>query len=290
MPLAHIDIQLLVQALVNGLTLGCFIAMMSIGLIIVFGVLNIVNFAHGEFFMFGAFVVFFGRKIGIPFWLLLPASFILVGCLGAGVSHLVFNRFRGKLLSGAVAAIALSSIMQNGAWQVVGGEHIAVTQPLTGVVDISGVRVGTYRIFIIAATLIILALLYVFFTFTWHGRAVRALEQNSYSAELLGVRVAPTAALGFAVGVGLAGLAGAIMVPLQELSPGMGFLPLLWGFVVVILGGSGRYLGALLGALAIGIQQSFTITYWRGDMTILISFVFVILVVLMRRATRPGAY
>ena len=285
----RVDFQLLAQALVNGLTLTSFIVLMTLGLMIIFGVLQIINFAHGQFFMLGAFTVFFGVDNGLSLWLMLPLAFVGVGLLGAGLSHGIFRRFQGNLLGGAIAAVALSSLLQNSAFQVFTAEPRAVFRPIDHVFRVGGIALEGYRVFVVSVTIVILVALFLFLHRTWQGRAIRAVQQNPYAAQLQGVNMNLTSALGFAVGAGLAGLAGAVMVPLVELSPGMGFTPLLWGFVVVILGGMGRVGGVLLAGLIIGMQQSFTATYWRPELTILMSFALVVVVLLLRRSARPGA-
>lgn len=278
-----------IQVMVNGVVLGSFIALMALGLVLIFGTLRVINFAHGEFFMLGAFTVYYATLWGAPFWVALPMAFAVAGIVGAAVGRGILERFRGSILAGAVAAIALSSLMQNAGWATVGGEHRVVALPIRSVVHIGDTTIEGYRLVVIGLTAAALGVLYLFLTQTWSGRAIRALEENPYAAELMGVRRTLTVLIGFGLGTGLAGFSGAVMAPLVEISPSMGFLPLLWGFVVVILGGTGRYVGAAIAALVVGIQESLTIAYWRSDMVVLMSFALVTVAILLRRGVRPGA-
>lgn len=272
-----------VQVLINGVVLGSTFALMAVGLTLIFGILRVINFTHGVLFMLGAYATWFlETHVGIPYLICVPLAALAIGAFGIGLELLVLRRFRGMLVEGAVVAIALATVIQNAAVLVLPSTPQTLTTPFDGTITSHGVVLSSQRAFIVVAAFALLAALALCISRTRIGRAVRALEQNVYAARLQGIEPGQVAPLVFGVGAMLAGLAGALIAPLQALLPGAGDQPLLASFVVVVLGGMGSVAGTLVAALTIGVVQSATTTYWTAPAAVATSFVLAIIVLVVR--------
>ncbi|HEY2715249.1 MAG TPA: branched-chain amino acid ABC transporter permease [Solirubrobacterales bacterium] len=273
----------LVQVLINGVVLGSTFALMAVGLTLIFGILRVINFTHGVLFMLGAYATWFlETRAGIPYLVSVPLAALAVGAFGVALELLVLRRFRGMLVEGAVVALALAVVIQNAAVLVLPSTPQTLTTPFDSTISSHGVVLSSQRAFIVVAAFALLTALALFISRTRLGRAVRALEQNVYAARLQGVDPDRVAPLVFGIGATLAGLAGALIAPLQALLPGAGDQPLLASFVVVVLGGMGSVGGTLVAALTIGIVQSGTTTYWTAPAAVATSFVLAIVVLVVR--------
>lgn len=229
---------LIVQSLVNGLVLGALYFMMAIGFTMVFGIMRIVNFAHGEFYMLGGFAIFFlYGQYGLPYLPALLISAVLVGLVGVLVERVVFRPFRGDELSSMIAALGLAIVIQNSAALVFGAMPQAVPEFISGNLQISAISVSYSRVATVVMAFTVLAVLWLFIRFSKTGRAMRAVVQDSEIAAVQGMRPQRIYPIAFGIGVGLAALAGGIMGPILTVEPFMGAIPLLKAFVVVILGG-----------------------------------------------------
>lgn len=252
------------QVLFNGVSYGASLALVAVGLTLLFGVLRIVNFAHGVLFMLGAYATYYlTASAGAGYFLGVLGAAILVGLGAALLALVVFRRFHGLLLEGAIAAFMLAIILKGGALQIFGGSPRQVDSPISGAVfDIAGVRLGAQDMFIIIVAAVLMVALQVFISRTQYGRALRAIQQDSDTARLQGIDVDRVTVVSFAISGALAGVAGALIAPEQALLPTMGQGPLLLAFVVIIVGGMGSVNGALLAAIGIGVLQSAVSTYW----------------------------
>jgi branched-chain amino acid transport system permease protein len=272
-----------VQVLINGVVLGSTFALMAVGLTLIFGILRVINFTHGVLFMLGAYATWFMEThAGIPYLICVPLAALAIGVFGIGLEFLVLRRFRGMLVEGAVVAIAMATVIQNAAVLVLPSTPQTLTTPFDGTIASHGVVLSTQRAFIVVAAFALLAGLALVISRTRFGRAIRALEQNVYAARLQGIEPDRVAPVVFGIGAMLAGLAGALIAPLQALMPGAGDQPLLASFVVVVLGGMGSVGGTLVAALTIGIVQSGTTTYWTAPAAVATSFALAIIVLVIR--------
>jgi len=271
-----------VQVLVNGVVLGAFFSLMAVGLTLIFGVLRVINFTHGVMFMLGAYGTWYGTELGIPYLVAVLLSALAVAALGAAIELLVLRRFRGLLIEGAVVAIALAVLIQNLTNEIIPLSPKSVGSPFPGTADVGGVVLAWHRVFLFGMACVLIAGLAIFVRRTRTGRAMRALQQNPYAAELQGIRSDVVAPAVFAIGAGLAALAGGLIAPVQQLLPGIGDAPLLASFVVVVLGGLGSIGGTLFAAMLIGLTQSATTTYWTGPAAVALSFLLAIAVLVVR--------
>jgi branched-chain amino acid transport system permease protein len=268
----------------NGVSFGASLALVAVGLTLVFGILRIVNFAHGVMFMLGAYVTYYmTTSLGLGYFVAVVGAGIALGLFGILLDLVIFRRFRGLLLEGAIAAIALALLIESLALVVFGGVAKHVESPFANsVVDIGGVRLVGQRLFVIGAAAVLIFALAWFVGATRHGRALRAVQQDPEVARLQGIDVDRMTVLAFAIGGALAGLAGALIAPDQLLFPSMGETPLLLAFVVIIVGGMGSVGGALVAALAVGILQSAVSTYWIPQAASWTSFALALAILTVR--------
>jgi branched-chain amino acid transport system permease protein len=271
------------QVLVNGISYAASLALVAIGLTIVFGVLRVVNFAHGALFMLGAYATYYiTASFEWNYFLAIIGAAIVVGLISVFVAAALFSRYRDLLLEGAVMSIALALLITNLGWLQFSAVPRTVKSPIDDVIDIGGVRVLVQRLFIILLTAALLVGLQFFVKRSRMGRAMRAVQQDPHAARLQGIKVDQVVVLTFAIGGVLAGIAGALVAPTQTLQPSMGEQPLLLAFVVIILGGMGSIPGAVLASLVLGLTQSTTSTYWTPQAATWLSFSLVIAVLAIR--------
>lgn len=271
------------QLIINGLVLSLTIALMSAGMTLIFGILRVVNFAHGEFYMFGAVIAFFAmNRAGMGYVEASIMAIATVGLLGWVANRLVFRRFHGKLIEGCIAAIALSIGFQQVGWIIFGPHQQILTSPLTGSVEIFGAIVTMDRLLIIGVALVVIIGLAWFINSTKMGKAMRAVQQDSEAALTLGISVNRVAGLTFGIATALAALAGTLVGTVYTVYPTMGMLPLTFAFIVIIVGGMGSVMGAFIAAFIIGFQHSLTSTFWGPQFALGLSLGLAILMLIFR--------
>ena len=274
-----------VQHIVNGLIVGGGYALMGIGLTLIFGIMRVVNFAHGEFFMMGAFFLFTLFSLwGVNFFLASLLSIIGVGLMGAVVERLILRRLRlAPIEIPMLATVALSVIFQNAAillWDPSPKtiKHVFSPVPLT----LGPINVVSIRLFagLVAVALIVGSHLLI--QRTRIGRAMRATFQDTDMARLTGVDVDRVYMFTFAFGAALAGASGALLGAVFWVYPAMGDLAALKSFAVVIMGGLGNFLGAIVGGLLLGVSESLGAGYISSGYKDAIGFILIILLLLWR--------
>ena len=277
------------QALTNGLIIGLLYLLMAIGFTLVFGVMRVVNFAHGEFYMLGAFSAYvFVTKLQLPFLAAVLATFVLTLIIGWLIEVLVMKGFRGDELNGMIATIGLAMILQNGALMIFGPDPQSMPPVAEGVVSLGPVMLPMSRLYVVAFSIVVLVVLYVFLMHSKGGRALRAVVQDIEIANAQGIRSQFMYPLGFGIGVALAAIAGALMAPVFSVSPSIGSTPLLKAFIVVILGGLGSIPGAALAALLLGVFESVANTFMSSSFSDMLLFGFVMLMLIFRPAGLLG--
>ncbi|HVY88882.1 MAG TPA: branched-chain amino acid ABC transporter permease [Hyphomonadaceae bacterium] len=274
---------ILAQTVVNGLMVGMIYVLMAIGFTMVFGIMRIVNFAHGDFYMVGAFLfaIFYGSN-GAPFILSLILAVLGTAALGLFIERVVFSRFRGNELNGMIASLGIALMMENGALFIWGPSPRSVPPVASGVLSVAGVVFPWSRLVVIIGALIAVGLLYLLITRTQIGRAMRAVAQDSEIALVQGIRVEVIFPVAFVLGISLAALAGALMAPVLSVSPFIGLAPTLKAFIIVVIGGLGSVPGAVAGGLLIGLIESFAGTFVSASIAEILQFLVVIAVVLLR--------
>lgn len=271
------------QLVLNSLMMGAMIALMAIGFTLIFGILRIVNFWHGEAYMFGAAIVYFlSVSLGINYFAALIAAIVAVGLLGWASDRLIFRRFHGNLVGALIAGIALSLGFQNSMWFALGPRPVGIPPVITGTVTIFGASVSAERLLVVATSIVVILALAWLIKYSKLGKAMRALQQDSEAALTQGINVKHICGLTFGIATALAALAGGLVAPIFSVVPPMGTEPLLLTFIVVILGGLGSIMGALIASFIIGFQQCFMAAYWGSEFTITASFALAMLILMFR--------
>jgi branched-chain amino acid transport system permease protein len=249
--------NLLVTTLVESLMLGMFYVLIAAGLTLVYSILDIVNFAHGEFYMFGGFVsyVFFSRY-HLNFFLVLLLAFLLVGAFAMLVERVVFRRYRGQILPAFIVSLGLVWIFRESMRLTFGNWDKAMPVAFPGMVQVGGVSFPLERMVITAIGAILIAILYAVIRWSRFGRAMRAIAQDREAAVLQGVNIDSVSALAFGLGCGLAAMAGVLMGSMFYVSSTMGAAIILKSFLVIILGGLGSIAGCVVGGLVLGFVDN----------------------------------
>lgn len=259
---------LILQAF-NGLSLGSILLLVSLGLAFAFGLMGVINMAHGEFIMIGAYVAYLfqqtfagllgGVELGAWFILALPAAFVIAALLGALMEVALIRHLYGRPLDTLLATWGVGLILQQGARSIFGAPNVNVSSPtwLSGGYDIgAGLLLPYKRIFIIALVIVVVIAVYFYLYRTISGRRLRAVMQNREMASCLGVRSRWVDASTFALGTGLAGVAGVALTQLGSIGPALGTFYIVDAFMVVVLGGVGRLPGTILAAVLIGVLNT----------------------------------
>lgn len=256
---------------------------MAVGFTVVFSILRVVNFAHGEFYMLGGFSAFFAVEYAnLHPTLSLFCAAIAVGVIGFLIEPIVFRPFRKDELSGMVAAIGLSIIILSGAQLLFGSAPRPMPAMAPGVLKIGSLFLPWSKLLSVCFAGIALAGFAAALFLTKTGRAMRAVVQDRQVAALYGIRSDWIYPLGFAMGVGLAAFAGAAMGSMFSVSPFMGTTAILKAFVIVILGGLGSLSGAAMAAIVLGMVESFTSTFWGAAASDLSALVLVLGILILR--------
>jgi branched-chain amino acid transport system permease protein len=277
--------SLLVQSAVIGLSIGSIYILMALGLTLMFGMMHIINFAHGAVYMLGAFVIYYVYfQAGAPYFVAFAAAMVLLGIFGYLVERGIYRPIKGGIEPTLVALLALSTFLEAAGYPVFGQLDKHVPPVFEGTRSILGVSLSVERLMIIPIAAALVAGLYLFINQTKIGAAMRAIEQDREAAALQGVNVNFINGLAFAVGFALAAAAGALMAPIFKLDPMMGGQPLLKAFIIIILGGLGSIPGAIFGGLILGLIDSVVATALGAEPAFLLSFVFIIVLLLFRPA------
>ncbi len=273
------------QTIVNGLMTSSFFALIAVGLSLVFGVMHIVNFAHGEFYMVGAYTVWLlYAKAGWPFFAAVAAAIVIVGLLGLVSERLVFRQAHGKVLSGFIMSVGLVFILQVAVVKMWGlGKMKPVPAAFPQILDLGGVSTSWQRFIVVPATVLLLGLLWIFLDRFRIGRGLRASALDAEAAALQGISPKKAAAGAMLLGSAMAGAAGALMAPIMSVHPYMGHSVIWTAFVVVIVGGAGNIKGTILASLLFGFLTTVITTLLDSTIANLIN----VLVMLVLLAIRP---
>lgn len=241
----------------NGLQYGLLLFLISSGLTLIFGVMGVINLAHGSLFMIGAYLAFVLTAATVPLWLALLAAVLGGALLGAVLERTLFSRFRTREhLDQVLLTFALILLFEEARAALVGNQFHSVPVPRSldfSVPVIGGFAYSAYRLVVLAICLVVAAAMVLFVERTRIGSAIRASAENPEMVDLLGLDASRIHTLVFAAGTALAMLAGALAAPLQSVYPGMGEGFLILSFVVVVIGGLGSVGGAFWAALLIGL-------------------------------------
>ena len=252
-----------IQQIVNALSIGSLYALMAVGLAMVFGILRLINFAHGDMMMVAAYIAAFALFAGLPLWVV---AIVMIG--GAVLVGLLMERVAYRPLRGApdvallLSSFAVGEILQNGTLltmrRIGRPDQIAFPAPavLSGVLTIGPITVARLNIVSLVVGVLLLALLSLFVTRTTLGLSMRAAAEDLDAARLMGINVNRVVATAFAIGSGLAAVAGLLFaVQAGQINPYIGFSPVLKAFIAAVIGGFGSIAGAVVGGYALGALE-----------------------------------
>jgi branched-chain amino acid transport system permease protein len=277
------SIELLTQATLNGFGLAVVYILVALGLTLIFSILDIINFAHGEFYMLGGFVTYYGFAVfGVNYFLTLVLAVVVVGLAGVLAERIVFRHLRGKTLNAFIVSLGLLWVLQASTQLSFGVLDKSVPSAVSGIVRVFGLVISRERLVVIVTASALMAALYVFLRFTRTGQAMRAVAQDADAAALQGINIEVVSALGFGVGCALAGAAGALLAPVFAVSPTMGALPVVKAFIIIIVGGMGSLPGAVLGGLLLGAVEGISTLFMSSAAVNMLGFLVVIAVLLVR--------
>ncbi|HKL55930.1 MAG: branched-chain amino acid ABC transporter permease [Roseovarius sp.] len=277
-------LDLLAQTGLNAVYAASYISLIAVGLVLIFGVMGVINFAHGELYMAGAYtVVLLYTDLAVPFFVAVAAGLIFVGCLGLAMERALFRPLRDNPLGGLVASIGFLMILQ--ALAVMGfGVRMEHIPPVTqSVIEFSDrVRLPVARLYVIVAAVVLLTALWVFLKKTRFGWALRAAAQDPEAAALQGISINQTARIAMFIGAGLAGIAGALTAPLVSVNPHMGHSVIVTAFIVIIVGGVGSLEGAVVASVAYALVHTFVTTFYDGVIADIVGLSLMLLVLIIK--------
>lgn len=282
-----IPVQVLLGQITIGLVNGCFYAILSLGLALIFGLLNIINFAHGALYMLGAFGVYLAMvKLGINYWWSLLLVPIVVGAFGALTERLLLRRISHlDHLYGLLFTFGLAIVLEGIFRDIYGSAGLPYPPPsqLRGLIDLGFMRLPIYRVWIVGASLFVCIAIWVLIERTRLGSYLRAGTENGRLVQALGINVPLMVTVVYALGAALAAFAGVLAAPIYQVQPLMGSNILIVTFAVVVIGGLGSTAGAIITGLALGVVEGLSkVVYPEVSSTIV--FIVMAIVLLMRPA------
>lgn len=277
-------LDLLAQTGLNAVYAASYISLIAVGLVLIFGVMGVINFAHGELFMAGAYtVVALYADRHLPFPVAVAAGLLFVGLLGLVMERALFRPLRDNPLGGLVASIGLLMILQ--ALAVLGfGVRMEHVPPVTQEVIVFSdkVRLPVARLYVIVAAVVLLSGLWYFLKRTRFGWALRASAQDPEAAALQGISITQTARIAMFIGAALAGVAGALTAPLVSINPHMGHSVIVTAFIVIIVGGVGSLEGAVIASVVYAFVHTFVTTLYDGVIADIVGLSLMLLVLIVK--------
>ena len=271
------------QALIIALDAANFTAallLVTLGLVIIYGLMNVINMAHGELFLLGAYTVVAVHRAGGSFWLALVLAPAALAAIGLLIEEFVVRHVYHRVIDTILATWGLSIVIKQAVIVGFGPTAQQVSNPLPGAMSILGAGYPVYRLFIITVAILVAAATFLLFYRTNMGLAARAVIANRPMASSLGINTRYLDRLTFAFGSALAGLAGAVMAPLMSVDPQMGVGFLIPAFLAILVGGSGTLLGSLFGTALIGGSSIVVSSIWTQIIAQVV--VFSLAIVLIR--------
>lgn len=274
------------QQIINGLSLGAIYALIALGYTMVYGIIKLINFAHGDIYMIGAFIgLYCGTNLGLP---LIPT--LLISMVGSAFAGVIIEKVAYKPLRNSpkitllITAIGISLLLENGMRLIVGSTPKAFPKLLENeVIKIGALSIETSKILMLVVSIILVLLLQFIVFKTKVGKAMRAASYDIEAASLMGINVNNTISMTFAIGSALAGAAGVLVsLAFTVVEPYMGMIPGLKAFIAAVLGGIGSIPGALVGGLLIGLTETMTKGYISTILSDAIVFGILIIILLVK--------
>ncbi len=287
MEIFGVPLQAMMSQLLLGLVNGSFYAMLSLGLAVIFGLLNVINFSHGALYMMGAFVAYIGvTSFGLNYWTMLVLAPLLVGAFGILIEKTMlrwlykFDHLYGLLLTFGITLL-LEGLFRS--FFGVSGQTLDVPEALSGATDLGFMILPNYRAWVVFASLVVCLATWFTIEKTRLGAYLRAGTENPKLVEAFGVNVPLMVTLTYGFGVALAGFAGVLAAPVINVTPLMGSNLIIVVFAVVVIGGMGSILGSIVTGLALGVIEGLTRVYYPEASEVVV-FVVMVIVLLLRPA------
>jgi len=280
--------ETLLQPLVYGLQLGVTYILLALGLTVIFSIMNVLNLAHGEFYMIGAFTVLYATGVlKVNYFLALIACVVVVAALGIFFERVLYRRAKGRVVPIVIVGIGLMWMLQTAAQLIFGAQPRGMKEVFQGTVSLLNVNLSDSRIAAGLISMILVVGVYLLIYRTKLGKAMQAVAQDREAAMSLGIDVGKVGMVGFGLGCGLAGVAGGVMAPVFFVEPTMGTTTLIKSLSIIILGGVGSISGAALGGLILGIVESYGQTF-LGYSATTFPFLIILLILIFKRTGLMG--
>lgn len=270
--------------LINGISIGSVYALVALGYTMVYGIVKLINFAHGDIIMLGSyFILIFTKSMGMPFWLSVIASMLFCAIFGVLIEKVAYKPLRKvPRISALITAIGVSILLQN-IVILIKPDPLPFPNALAGSVRFLGTDIGYVNIITIIVSFALMIVLTLFIKYTKAGKAMRAVSEDEGASTLMGINVNNTIALTFAIGSALAAVGGGLYgVSYKLIEPTIGSVFGLKAFIAAVIGGIGTIPGAVIGGLIMGIVETFTKAYISTNLTDVIVFAVLILILLVK--------
>ncbi|MGB9042927.1 MAG: branched-chain amino acid ABC transporter permease [Pseudolabrys sp.] len=274
--------QLVIQTM-NGIVTGMILALVASGLTLIFGIMDVVNFAHGELFMLGAYIGVIVVTATGSFWLALIVAALVVAILGAAMQIVTLRPLIGRdPLTTILATFGISLILQNYVLWQFGPVSRRISEPITAHFNLFYLEYPWYRLLIAALSALIIGAFWLFLKYGKYGIWIRATTQDRVMAQAMGIPVPWVYTGVFAIGAGLAAASGVLFAPMAGVSHTMGLDWVLKAFIVVVVGGMGNLGGSIAAAIFISLLESYASVWVNPSQAVIVSFVVLILTLLFR--------
>lgn len=275
--------EIVFQQIVNGLVLGSIYSLVALGITMVYGIMELPNFAHGHLYMIGAYLTLFMMTIyGFSYWPAIVVSVLALVVIGIVLERLVFNPLRdAPHINAMIAAVGVMLFMEASARVMWGSEFRRLESPYDHVINLFGLTITQQRVIIIIAAVALMVALNLFLKKTVIGSTIEAMAQNREGAFLVGINANKVSMLTFAIASGLAAAAASLAAPVNLVYPSMGAMVNLKAFVIIVLGGMGSLPGAMLGGYILGMAESMA-SIINTDYADLVAFLILVLILAIK--------
>lgn len=272
---------------INGLNIGSIYALIALGYTMVYGIAKLINFAHGDVIMVGAYISFISMKFGLPWWLAVIISIVVCAVLGVVMEKAAYKPLRNaSRISLLITAIGISYLLQN-LFQLIFGANLQPYHAFIALpaLNLGGITIQANYYITFSVSVLLMILLTLFVNKTTMGKAMRAVSEDEGAAKLMGINVDTTISLTFAIGCALAAIAGILYANCYPMiNPTLGSLPGIKAFIAAVLGGIGSIPGAVIGAFILGMVEAMTKAYISSQLTDTIVFAILILMLVFKPA------
>lgn len=274
------NLEIIATAVFNALSVSSILVIAAVGLGIIYGMMGVINLAHGEFIMLGAYFTYiFSAILGFNIWLAMLLSPLPVAAIGLAIERGIIRFLYKRPMDTLLATWGISIVIIQAIRLIFGPEGKSIIHPYPGTFALFGLTFAKYRLLFIILTIVLIGLMYLIFKFTNFGLKARSVSHNSNMSSALGINTSNIYMLSFSLGAGLAGLAGALLTPLINIEPALGLKIVVRTFLVVVTGGANILFGPVVGGTLLGGTESvvslFTTTYLGNVILFVLAIVII---------------